>query len=790
MPDIDGLEPTSAVPAASAQLTVSDRWVIFARKRNDNFLLKDIENLQKSVEESKENLPGPAKTLVCGPEDNGPIIWQPLPGNMGGTAGQAGAEEPESPLGDLFFPKPYNNEQVDIVRRLEKADGVVVQGPPGTGKTHTISNIICHYLATGRRVLVVSHGEAALSVLRDKLPEEVRDLSISITTSEREGLKQLEGAIRLLQSIVQTLRPGDQSRKIRDVESEIIGMRKRIAAIDVEVENAARMQLSEVKGRDVLPAQLAKAVVASREACNWFTDRPRSFLSETSIQPSDLDELRRARLSLGARLEHLHAVLPAVAELPSSAALAQFHIDIVRADEHAASAGSDPTFTPRITSLEGVATAERAAEALDTLVDITRHFDGYPWLRSFVVAETSPQNAALAPALEALLEDGISILEKYQAFVQQPVVVPDAALQSLEFAAILSKLAEGQSAFGIFAFSERKLKPVVEDVRVLGRKPQSTQEWGHVRAFVQWRGRVSELNTRWNVIAADLGLDTAQPLSLRQLSGLTAALQATLVMAPQTRQHLDHCLQQILAKATGALWPDAERMGRLRDCLRNAAAATRLSASRAEVARVVALFGERGGKIGTLAKNFLTEAVGRAGVHPDRVEAAWHSVLSAVDDVAQHRSDLNCVLDITARLEREGVPAWAERLKRDSALHGSDPAIPANWMEAWDWAASERYLGHIDQREAIRALADERASLDEAVAKSFERLVRERTFYALAQNMTGPVRSALMMFATALRRIGGGTGAGAARHRRAARCKIACNIDPLRGRFASNSDPL
>jgi superfamily II DNA or RNA helicase len=57
----------------------------------------------------------------------------------------------------------------------------VVQGPPGTGKTHTIANIICRLLATGRRVLVVSHGETALRVIRDQLPDGVRDLTISIT---------------------------------------------------------------------------------------------------------------------------------------------------------------------------------------------------------------------------------------------------------------------------------------------------------------------------------------------------------------------------------------------------------------------------------------------------------------------------------------------------------------------------------------------------------------------------------------------------------------------------------
>jgi hypothetical protein len=71
LPDSDALDPLAALPPPAAQLTVSDRWVIFARKRNDNFLLKDIENLQKSVHEAKDDLPGPAKTLVMGPEREG-----------------------------------------------------------------------------------------------------------------------------------------------------------------------------------------------------------------------------------------------------------------------------------------------------------------------------------------------------------------------------------------------------------------------------------------------------------------------------------------------------------------------------------------------------------------------------------------------------------------------------------------------------------------------------------------------------------------------------------------------
>jgi hypothetical protein len=77
----------------------------------------------------------------------------------------------------------------------------------------------------------------------------------------------------------------------------------------------------------------------------------------------------------------------------------------------------------------------------------------------------------------------------------------------------------------------------------------------------------------------------------------------------------------------------------------------------------------------------------------------------------------------------------------------------------------------------LAELSAERVALEAAVRDNFERLVRERTFYALAGSVTGPVRSALMMFATALRRTGKGTGKGALRHRRDARAAMAQCFD-------------
>ena len=114
---------------------------------------------------------------------------------------------------DLYFPKAFNDEQVRIIQLLDDSDGVVVQGPPGTGKTHTIANVICHYLAEGKRVLVTSMKDPALAVLQEQLPEEIRPLAISLLTSEQEGMKQFEHAIQKIASEVQGL---DRSSTARD----------------------------------------------------------------------------------------------------------------------------------------------------------------------------------------------------------------------------------------------------------------------------------------------------------------------------------------------------------------------------------------------------------------------------------------------------------------------------------------------------------------------------------------------------------------------------------------------
>lgn len=173
------------LPEASNTLKITDTWSLLVRPRNRNRFVQDLEKFEKILKNKAGNiLPSAIRAILTEPSTQNDNKHLPL---YRGSYIHVDTNfhkniRNHSPQ-DLYFPMPYNDEQVKIVQMLECYDGVVVQGPPGTGKTHTIANIISHYFAIGKRILVTSMQEHALAVLRDKLPKEIRPLAISLLTN-------------------------------------------------------------------------------------------------------------------------------------------------------------------------------------------------------------------------------------------------------------------------------------------------------------------------------------------------------------------------------------------------------------------------------------------------------------------------------------------------------------------------------------------------------------------------------------------------------------------------------
>lgn len=160
--------------------------------------------------------------------------------------------------GTLFFPKPYNDEQREIIEKITRFNAVVVQGPPGTGKSHTISNLICHMLATGQRVLVTAKTATALSVLNKLLPENIRNLAINVSendSKERESMKS--SIMRILQK--------DNDRDSKRVSKQIKESQEKL---DLLKEEQARVRR---KLQTIVEAETYDHRIACEQYCGTIT---------------------------------------------------------------------------------------------------------------------------------------------------------------------------------------------------------------------------------------------------------------------------------------------------------------------------------------------------------------------------------------------------------------------------------------------------------------------------------------------------------------------------------------
>ena len=128
---------------------------------------------------------------------------------------------------EIYFPLVSNPDQKEIAEKLKSRQGVLVQGPPGTGKSHTIINLVCHLLAEGKRVLVTSHTPRALNVLRDKFPDGLKELCVSIVGDDYFESKQaLEDSVSGITNKHQNWNPQQNQIQITEAKGKLDELRQ------------------------------------------------------------------------------------------------------------------------------------------------------------------------------------------------------------------------------------------------------------------------------------------------------------------------------------------------------------------------------------------------------------------------------------------------------------------------------------------------------------------------------------------------------------------------------------
>jgi hypothetical protein len=749
-------------PEGGDRLVVSDRWQIFARPRSDGAVLRDIERLKQVIEHAPKSeccLSGVAGVLLPGPDDDAKAGGRrPLSGVIGHPIDVAPATQVVGPdQGDLFFPLPASHDQIEMVRQLERSDGLVVQGPRGTDRTSAIANVVCHHLALGLRVLVVSRNETGLALLSEKLPRAIRDLTLNLTGSDKDGLRHAEAVVSRLQSIVETLNLRDQVEQINRLERDIIETRQEISLVDDEVADIASRNLEQFSGFSDLPFDVVKTLIADREAYSWFTDRPTRFLGATDLLVSAVDKARDARLRLDGELKYIDDAPPEIATLPDAATLMRLHEDLRRSAEPAPGGSRDGQLARHAVATLGLEGVGELAADLDALVAAHRIIAGEPWLAA--LSPLGPNAGEVSTDVGMVVDfarDASFQLSRRTGFLTRPVEAPADAFANQELIDIVDRLAAGAKVFATFSRSARKLKPTIDLIMVGGFAPSAPADWAHVRDYLAWRRDLHALSARWRSLAAEIGAPALEPESQHTFHGLeriAKSVDAAIVTAALAKRNLA-TIGPKLSIPEGeitAMLGDVPRLTAFGTAVKSAA--SRVADQRFELNRLDELF-PGNDALATSVRADVLSRIGREDVDPREIEKRWIGVRASMQSLRDRREDFELIDNVCRMMIDAGAPELARRIRSEPAHRETgDCVLVADWAMAWNWAVLMGQTESLGQHQRLRDLSDQRLALETRLRELFEAVVGARVQLGFAQNTSSTVRQALTVFMITLRKM-------------------------------------
>lgn len=264
----DETERVSGTPSVKPVVRFAPALII--RRRTQRNLIVACENIIEEFSEEGAEVPPAVRKIIgeLGVDDH-----QELEGEGGVDSGKHKDNE-------IYFPMPCNDEQKRILYELNQQTGVLVQGPPGTGKSQTIANLICHLLATGKRILVTSQKAPALRVLKRFLDEHAPAVAAQCVMVLGEGTDaqhELKRSVGEIATRHANRRPKQAKHKIEKLRDDLSKAR--------EGEARAFESLCALREKEVFRhakrfgnyegtlAQIADRVCREEKQFTWFRDR-------------------------------------------------------------------------------------------------------------------------------------------------------------------------------------------------------------------------------------------------------------------------------------------------------------------------------------------------------------------------------------------------------------------------------------------------------------------------------------------------------------------------------------
>jgi very-short-patch-repair endonuclease len=445
--------------------------------------------------------------------------------------GSHGAIEPVTNK-EILLVNEANDEQIEIVKRLDRSGSVVVQGPPGTGKTHTISNLIGHLLSQGKSILVTAHTTKALRVLRDKVPDMLKPLCVSVLGSDQLARRQLESAVSSITERLTSETYDSLTKKGERYEEERNELVQRQLSLKHLLREAIENEYKaiEIEGKKYAPADAARLVAKNKEGNDWIPS-PIDISTLIALKVPDIERLYVLNTSFSQVEENDSRLqLPKLSELPNESQFRAIVSDYEALLTQDLSAGRD-----KWREGEG-----KSAELALVLSHLMSEFDdellAQSW-RPFAIV------AGIHGAFER--EVWVTLIEKIESAVESnakySLTLQHRATLSEEFTVhkqldLLNQICTHMESGGKLGLLQMATKSewrhLLKGIRVAAGEPTHLEHFKALRQVAELKAKRLDLEALWNTL---IGNQINQPFE--QLG--TAPEHACRPLVPEIRRCLD-----------------------------------------------------------------------------------------------------------------------------------------------------------------------------------------------------------------------------------------------------------
>lgn len=744
------------IPEVKPELQITDSWVLYASPPSSHALLNDLKAFEEKLAATK--IESDCLEMFLGqPSDKQEKVgWSSFRGRYP-VDGWDSVDKDEKK--DLFFPKPYNDEQVKIVQLLDKYPGTIVQGPPGTGKTHTIANIICHYLALGKKVLVTSQKHHALQVLRDKLPVEVQPYCVTNLGNEKSDKTLLEQAISKIQEILSSSKQHLIETKIINDENRINSLHVELVHVDRDISKIARLYEGgaplKVRGSSVLSLEeAARLIMSNHETAKFVENIDELDEYEPQLLDEDVQKLRAARLRLGAHIVYFPAYKNKdfSIEPPVNETILEIHDALVTRHQIGTLIHLLP-LSKNVTLPMLKETNERCAIFIDNCEqrnDI--------WLRLLF-------GSYRAEELEELYLFADTLLQRYNLEYQElkynNIKIPEKCIEDAAIEPALSKCVQGKKPFLFFGPQKTKLKPLLDAIKLNGYSPASKEDWNIVyreylllkslhKESYRWNQLklsqlcpfVLEINKNKDLIEWAREIDHIRTQRIR-LRDLTSSLD-TIFSDWRTTDLYPLSLENIKKLHQDHLLLHQKRLSllkfiALKECLLIALKSCQLPILQDMYA-------------------FIDESLGNHNYSCEDILSKWKLLVTHFEEVLSLSDSFQELFNIAIKIRQSGGDSWAVKLETEPVTsHDVDMLTPSDWRERWQLSRLMGYFNKIYSPHKFLNLANKRLELEEKLGIAYEQQTVSRIQLALIKNSSPKVKVALDAFIKTIKSMGKGT---------------------------------